>query len=245
MHGSSQDLGDIVWTPTSHGTLLWQIGRSDRTGGEYAFAALSPALPKPREYEKPSPIPGDLTFTIGQSWEATDWYYAQTNPGTWTISFQLDRAVHGTAYLTVATSMQQSGAPTVAVNGNSTAITGALPNNNDSTIARQADRSGYPRTAVLTFPGNLLVSGNNEITLTHGAATAAGTGPGWDTLVLEVDEGAAAAAAPAHLLATATTSSSGQTLSVKVRNVGTGAAHDVRLASVDRRARQGGDRGRS
>jgi rhamnogalacturonan endolyase len=226
--GSAQDLGDIVWTPSTHGTFLWQLGRSDRMGGEYALAALSPVRPMPREYEKPALIPGNLTFTIGESWEPTDWYYAQTNPGTWTIRFPLDRAYQGTAYLTVATSMQQRGAPTVAVNGNTDMVTGTLPNNNDSTIARQADRSGYPRTAVLTFPASLLVSGDNEITLTHGSATAAGTGLGWDTFVLEVDEGSAPA--PARLSATAT--GSGATRSVTVRNIGDGVAHDVRLSSV-------------
>src|ERR1700752_517739 len=98
--------------------------------------------------------------------------------------------------------MQQRGAPTVAVNGNTTAVTGTLPNNNDSTIARQADRSGYPRTAVLTFPASLLVPGENEITFTHGDATAAGTGLGWDTFVLEVDEGSVPS--PARLSATIT-----------------------------------------
>jgi rhamnogalacturonan endolyase len=67
-----------------------------------------------------------------------------------------------------------------------------LPNNNDSTIARQADRSGYPRTAVLTFPAELLVAGENLITFAHGSPAPAGKGPGWDTLVLEVDEGAPA-----------------------------------------------------
>jgi len=189
----------------------------------------------PREYEKPAMIPGDLTFTMGESWEPTDWYYAQTNPGTWTIRFWLDRAYPGTAYLTVATSMQQRGAPTVGVNGNTAAITGTLPDNNDSTIARQADRSGYPRTAVLTFPASLLISGNNEIALTHGSATAAGTGLGWDTFVLEVDE--ESVPSPARLSATITRSG-GRTWLVTVRNVGSGAARDVRLSSItDRKAR--------
>jgi rhamnogalacturonan endolyase len=228
VQGREHDLGDLDWTPTTHGAFLWQLGRSDRTGGEYALASLSPARPLPREYEKPAMVPGDLTFTVGESWEPTDWYYAQTNPGTWTIRFRLERAYQGTAYLTVATSMQQRGAPAVSVNGNP-GITGTLPNNNDSTIARQADRSGYPRSAVMTFPADLLVTGDNEITLAHGDATPAGTGLGWDTLVLEVDEGSAPT--PARLSATVV-NTSGTTWSVTVRNVGTGAAHDVRVSSV-------------
>jgi rhamnogalacturonan endolyase len=231
--GRSQDLGEITWTPTVHGTFLWQIGRSDRTGGEYALATKSPVTGKPRGYEKPSIIPADLTFTIGESWEPTHWYYAQTNRGTWTVRFTLDRAYKGTAYLTVATAMQQGGAPTVAVNGNSSVITGALPNNNDSTIARQADRSGYPRTAVLSFPGELLTAGENNITFTHGSPAPAGKGPGWDTLVLEVDEGAPAA--PSQLAASMVKTFAGTgttTWELTVRNDGPGRAHDLRIQAI-------------
>ncbi|MGI8457163.1 MAG: hypothetical protein ACR2LI_03485 [Propionibacteriaceae bacterium] len=46
---------------------MGQIGRSDRTGGEYALATLTPALPMPRKYEKSGLIPGDLTFTVRDS----------------------------------------------------------------------------------------------------------------------------------------------------------------------------------
>ena len=92
---------------------------------------------------------------------------------------------------------------------------------------------------VLAFPASLLVSSNNEITFTHGPATAAGTGLGWDTLVLEVDE--ASAPSPARLAATITRTgahSGRRTWRVTVRNVGNGTAHDVRLNSVtDRHAR--------
>ncbi|HKU11463.1 MAG TPA: polysaccharide lyase family protein [Sinomonas sp.] len=232
VRGGQQDLGETVWSPQAHGTFLWQIGRSDRTAGEYALATKSPVTAKPRGYEKPAAIPADLTFTIGQSWEPTDWYYAQTNRGTWTVRFALERAFTGTAYLTVATAMQQGGAPTVAVNGNSSAITGALPNNNDSTIARQADRSGYPRTAVLSFPASLLVAGENTITFAHGAPAPAGKGPGWDTLVLEVDEGAPSAAAKLTASLAKTYSGGATTWALTVRNDGPGTARDVRIHAV-------------
>lgn len=230
--GRTQDLGEIAWTPGTHGTFLWQLGRSDRTAGEFALATKSPVNGKPRGYEKPGTIPGDLTFTIGESWEPTDWYYAQTNRGTWTVRFTLDRAFAGTAYLTVATAMQQGGAPTVAVNGNSSAITGALPNNNDSTIARQADRSGYPRTAVLSFPANLLVAGQNNITFAHGSPTPAGKGPGWDTLVLEVDEGTSQPPAKLTAAVTKTFSGGATTWAVSVTNEGPGTARDLRLQAI-------------
>jgi rhamnogalacturonan endolyase len=191
--GAQQDLGMISWTPNQRTTFLWQIGRSDRTGGEFALATLSPVRPAPRAYEKPSLIPGTLDFTIGASWEPKDWYYAQTQGGTWTIRFPAQRPMNGTGYLTVSSSLQSGSRPTILVNGQ--AVTGSLPANNDSTIGRQADRSGYYRKAVLTFPASLLVVGDNTVTLTRGAGAAGGNGMGWDTLVLEADESSAAGAA--------------------------------------------------
>jgi rhamnogalacturonan endolyase len=232
--GKKQDLGTITWAPTNRTTFLWQIGRADRTTGEFALATGSPVHSEPRSYEKPSEVPGTLNFTIGENWEPTDWYYAQTQGGTWTTTFTLDRAYTGTAHLTVSTAMQSGSRPTVAINGSSTVITGSLPNNNDSTIARQADRSGYPRIGVLTFPASALVVGTNTLTLTRGAGSAGGNGLGWDTLVLEVDEDTAppvarlsgSAVVVSHSARTAT-------WRLTIRNTGGGAANDVRLDGVN------------
>jgi rhamnogalacturonan endolyase len=149
------------------------------------------------------------------------------------VSFSLSRAYAGTAYLTVSTAMQQGGRPTVAVNGNSADVTGSLPANNDSTIARQADRSGFPRVATLSFPASLLVPGENTVTFTHGAASAAGTGPGWDTLKLEVDEGVPAPAARLSGRAVlAADDGRNATWRLTVTNAGSGEARDVRLDAV-------------
>jgi rhamnogalacturonan endolyase len=233
VHGGQVDLGTIDWSPAGPNTFLWQIGKADRTGGEYALATGAPARPSPRAYEKPVSIPGDLTFTVGASWEPVDWYYAQTNAGTWTVSFEVDQSYTGTCYLTLSTSMQQGGAPTVAVNGSSAGIVGAPPGNNDSTIARQADRSGYPRLAVLTFPASMLVRGTNTVTLSRGAGTPAGNGLGWDTILLEVEEPTAPAAA--DLVGTVTRlSTQGGTAQwrVELTNRGAGTANDVRLDRI-------------
>jgi len=167
---------------------------------------------------------------VGSSWEPQDWYYAQTNAGTWTISFNLNRPYTGTAFLTVSTSMQQGGAPAVAVNGSTAGIAGSLPNNNDSTIARQADRSVYPRLAVLSFPASMLHPGANTITLTRGAGTRAGNGLDWDTFLLEVDEDAAPA--PAQLagkLVSISSTAMGTVITLQITNTGAGDANDVRL----------------
>jgi rhamnogalacturonan endolyase len=238
--GRTTDLGNITWTPASGTTFLWQIGSSDRRGGEFALATHPVEHAHPRDYDKPSRIPGDLTFTIGESWEPTDWYYAQTNPGTWTIDFTLDRPYEGTAHLTVATSMQQGKPPTVGVNGSDTVVTNSLPAQNDSTIGRQADRSGYFRQAVLTFPADALKAGRNSITLTRGGTSAAGDGLGWDTFVLEVAEPKAPAVAKLRADVVGVSEASGAVVwTVRVTNKGRGAAHDVRLTGVAQRGRWG------
>jgi rhamnogalacturonan endolyase len=226
--GEARDLGTIAWTPANRTSFLWQIGRADRSGGEFALAANPADRSNPRAYEKPSQIPGDLTFVPGSSWEPRDWFYAQTNAGTWTVQFNLARAFTGTVFLTVSSSMQQGHPPTVALNGLPAA--GALPANNDSTIARQADRSGFPRQAVLTFPASALQVGANLLTLTRGAGAAAGNGVGWDTFVMEVDE--TTAPAPARLageVAQVSADPSARVWTIRITNRGDGDANDVRL----------------
>ncbi|WP_229925199.1 polysaccharide lyase family protein, partial [Streptomyces sulfonofaciens] len=222
--------------PAGHGTFLWQIGRSDRTGGEYALATKSPARPLPRSFEKPSLIPADLDFTIGRSWEPTDWYYAQVHNGTWSIHFPLAEVPNGTAYLTVSSSLQQGAPPTVTVNGTSTGIVGSLPDRNDSTIGRQADRSGFPHVARLSFPTSLLKAGDNTIAFTHGgdltphAVEPVSSGFGWDTVVLEVD--GPRAPRPARLTGRLTSLGAAHgtgTWQVEITNRGSGPANDVRL----------------
>jgi len=229
--GAQQDLGMISWTPTQRTRFLWQIGRSDRTGGEFALATLSPVRPAPRAYEKPSLIPGTLDFTIGSSWEPKDWYYAQTQGGTWTIRFPVQRPMNGTGYLTVSSSLQSGSRPTILVNGQ--AVTGSLPANNDSTIGRQADRSGYYRKGVLTFPTSLLVVGDNTVTPPRGAGAAGGNGMGWDTLVLEADESSAAGAAGLSA-SVAMVQAEGlvNAWDLTVTNTGSGPANDVRITGI-------------
>ncbi|MFI6345986.1 polysaccharide lyase family protein [Streptomyces sp. NPDC050560] len=240
-HGRHHQLPTVVWSPARHGTFRWQIGTADRTGGEYALATGSPARPSPRAYEKPSRIPGDLHFTIGASWEPEDWYYAHPNPGTWTVHFPLDEAPSGTAYLTVSSSMQQGTPPAVAVNGTADGVSGELPRGNDSSIGRQADRSAYPRRAVLSFPASLLRAGDNTIAFTNAApgglapraVEPVASGYGWDTLVLEIDDGAHGGRARLTGRVTGRGGRHGtSTWHVEITNHGGGTAYDVRLDSL-------------
>ena len=182
------DLGTVAWTPSDAGReLLFQIGEADRTGGEFALAR------EPRGWDLPGRVPGDLTFTVGASRADADWFYAQTQAGTWTVAFELPAAQAGTAFLTVAASMTDGFTPTVAVNGDAGGLAGALPQGEDSTLSRQAVRSGWPKVGALRFDAARLVAGANPITFSRPAAPGGSnnTGMGWDTLLLQVDRGLA------------------------------------------------------
>lgn len=185
-------LGAVQYRPQLATTFLLSVGRTDGEGGEFALGD------SPRAYDLPMQVPGTLQFTVGRDWEPTHWYYAQSTGGTWTVAFTLSRAYVGTCRMTVAASMTQRYSPTVAVNGATAGLTGAAPTGDDSTLSRQAVRSGYPRVTVITFAASMLRVGANTITFSRLCCNQGPfTGNGWDALVLEVDE---AAAPPAPVL---------------------------------------------
>ena len=175
------DIGTVTWTPSDAGrTTLWQIGVADRTGGEFALGRA------PRGWFLPGLVPGDLTFTIGESKESESWFYAQTEKGTWTVAFTLPAEQSGTAFLTISASLTDGDSPTVAVNGDASGISGAVPSGTDSTLSRQAVRSGFPRASTLTFDAARLKAGANTITFTRAGAAGNNTGLGYDVVKLQV-----------------------------------------------------------
>jgi rhamnogalacturonan endolyase len=177
------DLGLITWTPSDADfSLLFQLGEADRTGGEFALSR------RPRDWFLPGLIPSDVTFKIGTNNPSTDWYYAQTQGGTWTIQFDLSSAQTGTAYLTVSASLTDGYSPVVAVNGDTSGIDGAMPSGEDSTLSRQAVRSGFPKVSVLSFDATRLKVGTNEISFSrpYPPGGSNNTGMGYDIIKLQV-----------------------------------------------------------
>ena len=225
---SNGTLGDIKWTPSDAAyTHLWQIGQADKEGGEFALGQGK------RDWYLPGGVAGGLTFTVGSSGDA-DWYYAQTQAGTWTVKFDLPTTYTGTAVLTVAASLTDGDSPTVAVNGHP--VNGATPQGTDSTLSRQAVRSGYWRIAQLTFDAALLTSGTNTMTFTRGGTPSGNnTGMGYDTVVLQVQgsEDEINKKAPAKLAVTsAVASTDGATVRLAIANVGGRAAMDTRVEAL-------------
>ena len=155
---------------------MWAVGESDRQGGEFQFGH---AL---RDYDLPASVPGDYTFTVGASNTSTNWAYAQTNGGVWTIEWDSPGGYTGTAALSVSASLSQGGSPTVSLNG--VRMSGAMPNGQDSTLSRQAIMSGHRMLSILTADASGIVQGRN--TLTFSRASGGGGGMGYDVLVLNV-----------------------------------------------------------
>ena len=176
VRGPWVDLGQLTWSPPQYNHLLWQIGHANRKADEFKLANL------PRQYGLWNQVPANLTYTIGQSSPENDWYYAQTQVGTWTINFNLRETYSGNAQLTIALAgMSRTAAVTVAVNGSAVGAYPAFAN--DMAIYRSANQSGYYHLIPITFPAALLQTGANSITL-QATEVSSGGGAMYDTIKL-------------------------------------------------------------
>ncbi len=174
--GSTMDLGTLTWSPPEYTDSLWQIGTADRKADEFKLGNL------PRQYGLNNQVPANLTYTIGQSTPANDWYYAQTQVGTWAVKFNLNQTYSGDAHLTIAIA-GISRTPTLVVGVNGTSE-GTISYPNDQAIYRSANQSGYYHLVPISFPASLLRVGANTITLDI-TSSAGGAGVMYDTIKLE------------------------------------------------------------
>ena len=154
-------LGTIEWTPKKYSELLWMIGQNDRRSSEFHYSDTI------RQYGLWELVPKNLTFTIGQSNEQKDWYYAQVQKdGTWTIAFTLDKTYSGKAHLTASLAGCTGNGSTVAVKVNGTQQGTWKPGVNDAATYRSAVNSGRHHLLTLDFDASTLKKGSNTIALT-------------------------------------------------------------------------------
>jgi rhamnogalacturonan endolyase len=176
--GGALDLGLVEWKPPHRTQLLWQIGQSDRMAGEFKFGR------ERRNIQWIGQVPATLTYTIGQSREADDWYFAQGKVGHWDVNFDLDRVFEGNAVLTVA--LAGGGACTVKILVNGQEVKTLAPNNDASTY-RSALRSARYLLEEITFPANRLKRGANTVQFNLTNAGGRNNGLMYDTVILEVE----------------------------------------------------------
>lgn len=183
--GTTTALGDIEWAlPTGH-TPIFQVGEFDKRSAGFVNSGL------PYKFNVTSLSPADLTFTVGQSNDSTDWYYAISALGTWTIEFNVtaeDLATYGgngSALLSLSiASYSQSLALDVDVNGN---VLGSLNSDiltNDPALYRSSRVSGEWRFVQYEVDPSILSAGLNKVGFTVTRSTT-WRGLMWDSIFLE------------------------------------------------------------
>ncbi|KAF2759827.1 galactose-binding like protein [Pseudovirgaria hyperparasitica] len=175
-------LGDLNWVIPSTHTSIFQIGDFDKkaigfkNGGapyQHGLAALSPA---------------NLTYTVGKS-NSKDWYYAQSNLGTWDVVFAIkpaDRVSVRTALLTLSLAgYSQSAGMTILLNDDM--ILGVLGKENitsDPTLYRSGTTSGEWHLFQYEIAVALLHDGENKLSFRIDRYTL-WRGFLWDSIILE------------------------------------------------------------
>ncbi|WP_186310897.1 polysaccharide lyase family protein [Paraburkholderia sp. BCC1886] len=170
------ELGTIDWPVEEQGQRLWQIGRFDRSAGEFRNGDDARNYQMFRRY--PQQFPHDVDYVIGQSDPARDWNFAQwtvySERPDWRIRFDVPHVEAGKATLTIgfASSQPAHGKKLtdlrVAVNGTEVAQI-HLPKTGTAGYRGSAQDSPYNVRAI-TFDATLLKPGANLITLRHADA---------------------------------------------------------------------------
>ena len=177
----NNDLGTITWTPKKYTQMLWMIGQNDRRSSEFHYSDTI------RQYGLWELVPQNLTYTIGQSNEKTDWYYAQTKDGTWTVKFDVDERSSGRAYLTASIAGCASEKATISVKLNGTVKATWKPGYKDASVYRSAVNSGRHYVYTVDFPCTDLKIGSNLIAF-QASNTGGKNGFLYDCIKLEAGE---------------------------------------------------------
>lgn len=173
------NLGTIDWTPARYERKLWQIGQNNRKADGFHYSDTL------RSYGLWTLPPANLTYTVGESNEADDWYFAQTQNGTWTVSFNLDEAPTGTAHFTTSIA-GTTNSPTVTVNVNGSKKA-QWKFGNDAGIYRSCVLGGKHWLKTCSFPASSLKKGLNTLDLVMSGISKNG-GVMWDCIKLETGD---------------------------------------------------------
>lgn len=201
--GGRVEIGELEWKPERFGEPIWEIGKADRDGREFAGSGEFWHPGAPLRYR--DRFPGEITFTIGESDPAEDWFYAhmpyvndpearirpffgvsgKTEDATRHIVFHLDKEPRGVATLRVALT-GTGGNPALAVKVNGEEVEPIGFGVNDGALGRHQIRGDWRQRAA-TFDATLLQQGENRISLTVPAGSP-NDGVVYDYLRLEVKE---------------------------------------------------------
>jgi rhamnogalacturonan endolyase len=194
------DLGDVKWVPARSGRQVWEIGVANRTGAEFAGGDrfFEPDI----TLQYPKLFPNDVTFTVGKSDPAKDWFYAHVPRNTnasaqvepfrgvtatgqatpYTIRFQMNETPRGKAVLRLAICGTGTRAIDISVNGRPAGQV-QLPAGDGVITRHQVQGIWYERQ--FEFDASQLKAGENTLTLTVPAGPV-NNGVVYDYLRLEL-----------------------------------------------------------
>ena len=175
------NLGTITWTPKKYAQMLWMIGQNDRRSSEFHYSDTI------RQYGLWELVPASLTYTIGESNEKTDWYYAQTKDGAWTVKFNIDERPAGRVHLTASIAGCASEKASVSVRLNGTERAVWKPGYKDASVYRSATGSGRHYVFTTDFISAALKEGTNLLTFQI-SGTGGKNGILYDCIKLEAGE---------------------------------------------------------
>jgi rhamnogalacturonan endolyase len=179
--GKALQLGELNWTPVRKGRMLWEIGIPNRNASEFFMAEKRRDPEISLEYARL--FPEDITYVIGQSNFANDWFFqhvphnedpeAKSAPffgvraiGRITpryITFDLPEAPVGTVHLRIA--ICGTGTQRLAIEVNGKPTDGLENLSGDGVITRHGSQGIWYEKDV-TFNASLLHAGKNTLTLT-------------------------------------------------------------------------------
>jgi rhamnogalacturonan endolyase len=170
------DLGTIIFTPAYFSAKLWEIGTADLRTTAFKLSD------QPRQYGLEKSVPSNLTYNVGASVPAQDWYYCQSKQGDWKVDFNVDRSYGGEGVLTIGVAGQTRN-PNLQVLVNDSPV-GTYTGGNSSAAYRSAILgSSYHEKKIIRFPASLLRSGANTVTLRLGGGSIM-----YDVVKLEIDD---------------------------------------------------------
>ncbi|KAH0424658.1 rhamnogalacturonate lyase [Colletotrichum camelliae] len=174
------DLGQLSWkVPSSK--RIFQVGEFDKKATGFKNGGV------PYQHGVAADSPANLTFVVGQS-QDSDWYFASSAVGKWTIEFDLpaaDVAANRTALLSVSLAgYSQSAALDIDVNGQ---VYGSLSKDvltSDPALYRSGKISGEWRFFQYKIDTDVLKAGKNTVGFSITRYTQ-WRGFLWDSVILE------------------------------------------------------------